>query len=243
MKFIKKTKKLIIFILTCLSIFLIYNLNNKNNLNYTVIGDGFSVGIDSYGIIDYGYSDYIKDYLEKTNKLNRYIKSYSYQSLSIETLYEQILANKKIKLATEELNIRKTLRESNILTISIGLNDLLYHLGINNNQNTSAINNALREIEINFNKLIDEIKKYYPKEIYVMGYYNVYPENEYLTQAIKKLNKIYENNENIIYISTYELFENNELFRSNPNNIYPNRSGYQAIANEFLSKMSKKLEK
>lgn len=243
MKFIKKHIKLIIFILVCLSIFLIYKANNKNNLNYTVIGDGFSVGIDSYGIIDYGYSDYIKEYLEKNSKLNRYIKSFSYQSLSIESLYDQILANKKIRIKNEDINIRKTLRESNILTISIGLNDLLYHININQKQNIYNMNKILEEIEINFNNLITEIKKYYPKEIYIMGYYNVNPENEYLNQAIKKLNKIYEDNENIIYIPTYELFEKNTIFRSNPNNIYPNRLGYQAIADEFISKISKKLEK
>lgn len=243
MKLIKRYKKLIMLILIIISIFYIYKINNKNNINYTTIGDGFSVGIDSYGIIDYGYSDYIKDHLEKNNKLNRYVKSFSYQSISIETLYEQILSNKKIKLAEEEINIRKTLRETNVLTLSIGLNDLLYHINITKEQTSNSINKSLKEIENNFNILIDEIKKYYPKEIYVMGYYNVYPENEYLNQAIKKLNKIYENNEKVIYISTYELFQNNSSFCSNPSSIYPNRIGYQAIANEFIVKISKKLEK
>lgn len=243
MKFIKKHKKLIMLILTIISIFFIYKINNKNNINYTTIGDGFSVGIDSYGVIDYGYSDYIKDYLEKNNKLNRYIKSFSYQNISIETLYEQILSNKKLKLGEEEINIRKTLRETNILTLSIGLNDLLYQFNITKEQTPNSINSALKEIEKNFNNLIDEIKKYYPKEIYVMGYYNVILENEQLNKAIKSLNKIYEKNENVIYVPTYELFKNNPSFCSNPNSIYPNRIGYQAIANEFIVKISKKLEK
>ena len=243
MKLIKRHKKLIMLILTIISIFFIYKINNKNNINYTTIGDGFSVGIDSYGIIDYGYSDYIKDYLEKKDKLNRYVKSFSYQSISTETLYEQILSNKKIKLRDEEINIRKALRETNVLTLSIGLNDLLYHINITKEQTSNSINKSLKEIEKNFNILITEIKKYYPKEIYVMGYYNVMPENEQLNQAIKKLNQIYENNENVIYIPTYELFENNPSFCSNPNSIYPNRIGYQAIANEFIVKISKKLEK
>lgn len=243
MKLIKKHKKLIMLILTIISIFFIYKINNKNNINYTTIGDGFSVGIDSYGVIDYGYSDYIKDYLEKNNKLNRYIKSFSYQTISIETLYEQILSNKKLKLGEEEINIRKTLRETNILTLSIGLNDLLYQFNITKEQTPNSINSALKEIEKNFNNLIDEIKKYYPKEIYVMGYYNVILENEQLNKAIKRLNKIYEKNENVIYVPTYKLFKNNPSFCSNPNSIYPNRIGYQAIANEFIVKISKNLEK
>ncbi len=243
MKFIRKHVKLIIFIIICLLIFIIYTRNNKNNINYVSLGDGFSLGIDSYDIIDYGYSDYIKDYLSSEQLLNKYIKSFSSKEMSIEMLHDCILLNKNVDLATQNINIKESLREARLITITIGLNDLLYQLSINNNLTSSKIDEIVNRIELSFDELIKEIRKYYKYDIYVIGYYNVNPSNETLKEAIKQLNRIYKNNEDVIYIPTYDIFEKNQNYKSNPNNIYPNRDGYQAISQEIISKISKKLEK
>ena len=58
---IKKYYKLIIFLLVVFIIFLIYKDNHNHYFNYTSLGDGFALGINSYGEIDYSYSDFIKD--------------------------------------------------------------------------------------------------------------------------------------------------------------------------------------
>ena len=60
----KRILKLVFLTIVILSVFLIYKSTNNKYLNYTSIGDGLSKGIDSYGNIDYGYSDYVKDYLK-----------------------------------------------------------------------------------------------------------------------------------------------------------------------------------
>lgn len=242
MKIIKKHLKLLIFIIVCLLVFIIYNKTNNNYINYTSIGDGFSLGKDSYGQIDYGYSDYVKDYLKNNHKLNRYIKSFSKEEMSIEKLYEYILINEKVTLNDKQYNIRETLRESRILTISIGLNDLLYQLSITNNITDRKLDQIISKIELSLDKLLIEIKKYYHYDIYIIGYYDIDPSNELLSKAIKRLNKIYQNKEKVIYISTYELFQKDNDYLSNPSNIYPNRSGYQAISQEIILKISKKLE-
>lgn len=243
MKFTRKHIKLIIFIIICLSIFIIYTKNNKNNINYVSLGDGFSLGIDSYDIVDYGYSDYIKDYLKSEQLLNKYIKSFSTKEMSIEMLRNHILLNKNVNVRNRTINIKETLRETKLLTMTIGLNDLLYQLSITSNLTESKIDEIINKIEQSFNELITEIRKYYKDDIYVIGYYNVEPSNKVLSKAIKKLNKIYQNNEEVIYISTYDLFEKNKNYTSNPNSIYPNREGYQVISKEIISKISKKLEK
>ena len=64
-----KKLKLLTLILLSLSVYFIYNKENKNNLIYITIGDSLSLGENSYGGINYGYSDYFKDYLKKENKL------------------------------------------------------------------------------------------------------------------------------------------------------------------------------
>lgn len=243
MKIIKKHKKLLIFIAVCLSIFFIYQKNNQKNINYTSLGDGFALGENSYGEINYGYSDYIKDYLMENNKLNNYVKDFSTKTMSIETLYENIVTNKKIKLKNKEINIKQTLRESTIVTLSVGLNDLIYRLSLIENPTDSQLDHIISEIDSSFKELITEMNKYHPHKIYVIGYYNVKPNNYYLKEGIKKLNKIYSSNKNIIYIPTYELFENNSAYRSNASNIHPNSFGYRAIYQEIMPKISKKLEK
>lgn len=243
MKFLKKHYKLIVIVLVCFSIFLIYKSNNKNNINYTAIGDNLSLGKDSFGRIDYGYSDYISDHLEKTDKLNQYIKSFSLPDMSIEMLYEHILTNKKITLNGCEHNIRKTLRESTILTISVGLNDLLYNISISDDKTDHSVNKIIKNIDIEFNNLISEIKKYYAGNIYVIGYYESPYFDEITNSGIKKLNNIFENNKNITYIPIDKLFRENKNFISNPNSYYPNRIGYQAISNEIMKKGLKELEK
>lgn len=243
MKLINKYKKLIIFLIICLIIFLIFKLNNHHDISYIALGDGFALGKNSYGQIDYGYSDYVKDYLEKNNKLNKYIKTFSEKDASINSVYQNITLNKKIKLKNREFNLKQSLREANILTLSIGINDLIYKLSITNNLDKASIDNIISSIEKDFNILITEIKKYYQKEIYVIGYYNIYPENDLYEYAIKELNNIYKNCKDVIYIDTYNLFENNIEYMPNFINYYPSNQGYKEISNQIITKISKKLEK
>lgn len=240
MKFLKRHYKLIIFLLICILIFLIYKNNNKNNINYIVLGDGFAEGIDAYGRIDYGYNDYVKDYLKDKEKLNNYSKVYAKEDMSIKMLTSYILTNDRESFGGTKTNIRQVLREGELLTISIGLNDLLYKLSITNNLTDYKLEKIINEIDISFDELIKEIRKYYQYDIYVIGYYNIMPSNPTLQDAIKKLNNIYATNHNVTYISTSKIFERNSTYLPNPNSIYPNSKGYQKIATEIISKIDKK---
>lgn len=241
MKFIAKHYKFIIFLLIIFLIFVIFQTNNKDNQNYLSLGDGLSLGIDSYGRLDYGYSDYLKDYLKENNALNTYIKSFSSKDATINSLYENIVTNKKITLNNKEYNLKRTLRESTILTITIGLNDLTYKLSLEDNITEPKINQIIAEIKTDYDRLITEIKKYYQYEIYVIGYYD--NQNKDYKDAISKLNNIFRNDPNVTYIDTYQLFKNKKEYLSNAHSYYPNCSGYKAISHQVEIKVSKKLEK
>ena len=240
---ISRKLKLLSLLLLCTSVFFIYEKTNYNNITYTALGDGFAQGIDCYGQKDYGYSDYVKDYLKEQNKLKNYSKSYTSKDMTIERLHNTLLTNKKMGKKDTNDNIKTILRETDYLTISIGLNDLLYKLSLSNKLTNETLNKVINEIEKNFNELIKEIKKVYSKDIYVIGYYEVNKENYYLNKAINKLNKIYQENENVTYISTMIISKNKHIFLSNPNSYYPNYKGYQAISTKIIDKISKKLEK
>lgn len=243
MIFIKKHIKLIVLLIVLAVTFSIYKVTNYENINYTALGDGFSLGINSYGEINYGYSDYIRDYLQKENKLNYYIKDFSTPTMSIENLYENIVVNKKVKISKKELNIKQTLRESNIITLSVGINDLIYRISTTENMNEKKLDNIINEISESLDLLLTEIRKYYPYEIYVVGYYYPNTSNIYLQKGLQKLNELYNEKENIVYISTTDIIKSDSNYLSNPNSIYPNNAGYKAISDKIILKISKKLEK
>ena len=119
----KKHLKLIIFIITIISIYLIYTSTNKNNLIYVSIGDSLSLGENSYGATNYGYSDYFKDYLQKNELLSGYNKTFTDKTKTINDIYKDLLTDKKTLIENNSYNLKRLLREAHIVTMSIGLND------------------------------------------------------------------------------------------------------------------------
>ena len=151
---IKNHYKLIIFLLIILLIFLIYKTNHNNYINYTSLGDGYALGINSYGNEDYGYSDFIKDELQKESKLNIYTKKFAEKDQSINHLYEKIVTNERINVGKAEKNIKQTLRESDLITMTIGLNDLIYQISITPNMNDYKLKGIINELQKYIKSLI-----------------------------------------------------------------------------------------
>lgn len=232
---IKKHYKLIIFLLIIFVVFLIYKTNHYNYFNYTSLGDGYAYGINSYGEKDYGYSDFIRDELQKEKKLNIYSKEFATKDQSINHLYETIVTNEKITTNKREKNIKQTLRESDLLTLTIGLNDIIYHIAITPNMNDYKLQKIMQSVEKDIKKLIKEIKTYYPKEIYVIGYPVIPIENKYIKKGLKMLNTIYKNMNTITYISTEDIINSQDFLYSE--SIYPGKQGYEKIAQKAILKL------
>ena len=234
MKRKKRLIKLIFIVFISIIIFIIYNKTNHHNINYTVIGDSLSLGVNSYGIVEYGYSDYIKDYLKEKNKLKLYNKENTSKTATITSIYNDIITNKN--------EIKILIRDSDIITMTIGLNDLLYRITIEDNIDNKLLDEIYKEIEINYNNLIKEIIKYNPKKIYIIGYYTTNIKNKYETEKINRLNNILKNNNNVIYINTSIISKNSTKYLSNNNSYYPNHLGYKEISKKIIEKLDKKLE-
>ena len=234
MKFIRKHLKLIVFIITCILIYIIYiNNSNVKRINYISLGDGYASGINSYGEKNYGYSDYLKDYLNSNNKLNNYC-NYSSNDMKIKDLYNDILINKQ---SINNESMKQALRDANILTISIGLNDLIYRKSIQTNNIGNKEDIIIQNIMIDLDELITEIKKYYKYEIYIIWYYNFYPQNSVENKLLNKLNikyKQFSKKNNLIYIDNSNMNSNLKLYLNNPNSHFPNIEGYKKIYSNIL---------
>ena len=242
MKFNRKIKLLILIALS-LSVILIYNKTNNHNINYTTIGDSLSLGIDSYGKQDYGYSDYIKDYLIETNKLKSYSKSYTNKTMLINDIIVPLISDQKMIKYNTKTNLKVILSETDILTLSIGIDDLMYKMTMLSENTDNNLNIIIDEIKTAYNELISEIRKIYRGPIYTVGYYNLQSNNDFYDKAIEKLNNIYKENKNVIYISTEEIAENPNIFLPNPKSYYPNYKGYRLISTKIIDKIKKNLEK
>lgn len=231
----KKIIKLSILILLSLSVYIIYNSKKTTKINYLSIGDGFACGINSYHDISYGYSDYLKDYLKKNNILG-YYNSFSYEEMMTSDIKKDILINVHDK---DDNNIKMALREANLLTISVGINDLIYELSVNNPKNIATQQKILTKIVEKLQLDIKEIKKYYQGTIYLIGYYNFYPQNSVERNMLDQLNQKYQQfcgKNNIVFIDNKKM--NNKLFNylENPNCFYPNVNGYNQIFKNILDK-------
>ena len=229
----KRVIKLSILILISLSVYFIYQETNHKNIKILVLGDSLSLGINSYGIKEYGYVDYYKDYLIKKNKKISINKDYSKKELTIEELKEKIKTTPSLK---------KELSESHQLILNVGYNDLLYKLSLEQNNKNLNLNKNIKEIESSYQELIKEIDKYYNNSIILIGYPPSNQDDYYKNIGIKKINKILKNTPKSSYIDTYQLLNHKDLFFSNPHSYYPNRYGYQAIAKKIIEKTLEKQE-
>lgn len=223
----KKLLKLIILIILSLSVYFIYQKTKDTKKEVLIIGDSFSEGINSFGIKEYSYIDYYKDYLDSPIIIN---KKYRKKDLTIKELLNKI---------KNEPEIKKDIREADFLILNLGYNDLLYQLRLEENLNQNTFQEILRKITNNYQELLIEIKKYYKESIIIVGYPSSSLEDYYLNTGIKTLNT-FSNNQKEVFIDTYQLLKNRKKYYSNPNSYYPNRLAYQKIAKEIITKTLEK---
>ena len=219
----KKYKKIIILTVISLSVYFIYLVTNKNNITYISLGDSLSIGQNAYGGNSYGYTGYFSDYLrEGKNK-------------DIPTLYNDILKNESILIDNNNYNLKRLLQEADVITISIGLNDIIYEYSLKNKKELSKYeeDRIISYIEDNFNSLIQEIKKYTTKKIIVVGYPTNNVKYKNLIQKLNtKYKKICQSNTDI-FIDSDKLL-NNEKYFELKNNLFPNDQGYKKIAENII---------
>lgn len=243
-----KHKKLIGFILLLLIIYFIYISFHDNKVNYLSIGDSLAVGVNAYNERSYGYSDYLANYLKDKNLLKNYSKDFANANFRITDLQHQLDINQVINKYNKSLSFKKCLREADLVTISIGINDILTEINMSTSDIDVMEQDKILEIfadrMVDFEKLIKDIRKYNTKEIIVLGYYNPYEYKKIIPDRIfsyfdKKMEGITEKYD-IKFISLFQLFKNNGDYLPNPTNIHPSTLGYEAIYKQIVRQLDQK---
>lgn len=235
----KKICKLLVLIVISLSVYFIYNIKADYKVIYTSLGDGFAYGLNSYNDRNYGYSNYISDNLKKEGMLNTSYLNFSSKDMTVNDLKNAVLLNDH---DDNQNNIRHVLRETDILTISVGINDLIYKVNVENINTNYQKEKVLTEIVDNLDSAVQEIKKYYQKSIYLVGYYNFYPQNSVEKNLLDRLNFKYEeycSKNNMVFVDNGNMNESLSSYLDNPNSIYPNIDGYKQISNNIWREILK----
>ena len=243
--------KIVVLCLALVTIFITYNclLYKQKKINYIALGDSIAEGINSYSVVDYGYTDYIGDYLKERNILNFYTKEFSKSGYTTKDVINDIENNKVIEINDKKVYLKESLRESDLVTLTIGANDFIKYFSIDNIEeklkNIESTKKNIDEIVKEVEKTIQLIKKYAKNQIIVTGYYNPLPRFNTLKSKIDEIVKYYNNqiNEiceelNVDYVDIFEIFDGNEKLLPNPLNIHPSKDGYKLIADLIIKNIN-----
>ena len=235
-------KKIIAIILILTSIFFIYLNTIDKKVYYLALGDSIAAGVTANATDTYGYSDYIKTYLENRDLLETYIDDFAVSGYRSIDLKRDIIDNKKITINDKNITLKNALIKADLITLSIGANDFFYYLNANYNDVYDHINDSLNDVE----SLFKLIREYCKEDIIVIGYYTPFQEHtklELMDTVIKFANKKLEElciEYKMQFVDVFDLFKENN-YLPNPNDIHPSKEGYEAISKEIIKVIDKNL--
>ena len=183
-------KKILFLLLVILMTFLIYFFNISNKIYY-------------FSIDNYGYSKNVEKSLK--NELKNSV-IYNQKDYRVMDLINDINNNKEFMYNNKTYTFDNLLVKANYITISIGMDDLIYKKEID----YDYVDELIFDIE----ELLKIVRKYNKDKIYFLGLYRANNLNEILVYANKKIEKLCKKNR-IIYIDISNLYRLN-----NKNNLY-----------------------
>ncbi len=216
-------KKILIGFIVVLSVFLIYLGFRDDNVYYLAMGDYIANGINPMGIKDYGYTDYIKDNLKADTYVN-----IAKDNNRIIDLINAINDNVDVAVNRKRKTLQNALIKADLVTISIGMNDIINTLSFDYNSND--LYNRLEQVMNDYEELFKVLRKYCKEKIYLTGLYNTTGSeelNNFFTFADNKI-KALADKYKIKYVSISDLHDYLE------SKFYPNKQGYEMIANKII---------
>ena len=234
-------KNILTIIVIILAVLLIYLGFKDKNIYYLSIGDSLANGTNSVGVEDYGYGDYVKDYLVTNKLLDDYASLIKNNFRSIDII-KSIEDNIKIKVNNKEKTIQNALIKADLITISIGMNDLFSNITFNNDFSVNDLYNKFDEVILDIEKLFKLLRNYSKEEIIFIGFYNCLKDSklsdffDYANEKIDSIAKIYD----VTYLNISDDLENTIYFDSTLDK-FPNKKGYEMIANKIINILKDKI--
>lgn len=209
-------KKIILILFLFLSCYLIYNLTEKESISILVMGD----------------NKLNKNIIKQNNNIT-YNSNYTDAYYRITDLINIIKYNEEKEINNEKISLHRLLKTSDILIISIGMNDIYSKLNTDTFEIYTYINDMVNNMEI----LLEEINKYSYKQVLILGYYNITNKNNdlftYLNYKMKKITTKY----NYEYIELNNIIKNNLNYLKNDHNFELNNQGLEQLSKIIVEKL------
>lgn len=249
----KKRYKLIIgFIITGIILITIFFITRDKKIYYLSLGDSLAAGQTPDNSISESYGDYVAEYIDDRGLLKFYTKGFAKSGYRSIDLLNDLKENKKIKVNKKEISLKHALIKADVVTLSIGANDLFYKLNIGNEFDLNEFDDIYEYVDESLNdvdKLLKELRKSCKEQIMVFGFYNpftnfsstlaytVEPVIQYANAKMKELAKKYD----MAFIDIHDKFMANDEYLPSKLEIHPTKLGYKAMADKVIDNIDKKI--
>ena len=169
-------KKILVTIFIIIIVAIIYIVFKDNKIYYVSISDRLNN--------DYSYKDYIKDYLDELNILEKYS-----DISDIDNRITDIIRNIEDNQEYDGKNIKNILIKADILTLSVGYNDIITKM---DKYNIYTMYGYIDTFLSDLNSLYSLLREYDKEKIIMLGYYNPYSSKyndiiNYINQNVENL--------------------------------------------------------
>ncbi|MFF2753124.1 SGNH/GDSL hydrolase family protein [Psychrobacillus sp. NPDC058041] len=205
--------------------------SQTKGISIVALGDSLTRGTgDSTGK---GYVQYMLADLKSRTKQNVELSNLAIKGLTSQQLLNQL----------EKTEIQRQLRDSNLIVMTIGANDLFQGGNTLSNLDQSAIDSLEKNYVGNLKKIYDTIREINPQApVFHVGIYNPFielPNSENTSKAVRRWNfdtaELAASYKRIVVVPTFDLFEMNVNDNLSSDKFHPNSNGYQLIGNRVAT--------
>ena len=222
-----KMKKILLFAILLLIVFLIYLMTFDKKVYYVALGDEVA-----YEEGDNRYPHFIRDYLKNKNKLEVYNTSFMSKDIRVTDLIHQIKENKKMKIDGKEQSIKNALIKADFVTLSIGNTELIGKSLINSER---EMYDYIDEYIEDMSMLFEVLRQYCKEDIVITNYYSKYGKETLFKYFNKKLQELCYQYK-IDYVDISHLVEDNAV-------LLPTNEEYMRIGDAIIKHMDETLLK
>jgi len=248
----RRYKLLIGFLITSVFLIAIFLITKDRKIYYISLGDSLAIGQTPYNTIGKSYGDYVSEYLKDKGVLEFYTKDFSKSGYRSIDILNDLKGNKEINIKGKRLSLKHALIKADLVTLSIGANDLFYKLNIGKEFDLNDFDDIYLYIDesmSDIDKLLFELRRTCKEEIMVFGFYNPFIRysstlaNEVEPVIIYANNKMQEltNKYNMTYLDMHDTFLANEEYLPKTFEIHPLDLGYRKMAKIIIDSMNEKM--
>ncbi|WP_216829749.1 GDSL-type esterase/lipase family protein [Alkalihalobacterium elongatum] len=200
----------------------------KHVLHYTALGDSLTIGVGAY--FSPGFVQRYEQFLEMLYHM----------PVKTDIIARNRMNSSELLMMLSEPEVRYVIARADIITITIGGNDILQaNKTFEKTNDPSIFQWALENFSYNIRSILADIHAIKathspskPYQILVIGLYNPYPQLSYSDYWIEKFNRSIHMlaSPNVLFINIYPAF-NTSRKRLLSLGVHPNGYGYQVIAN------------